>query len=356
MLKQVNLIYFILIALCLSCKNSDNKYPYAIKDFRGDLQPHLSRIVTKGLVMHVDSALRYMATDQELDRLSRSEHPVLRAMALREMLHRKSFNDFEIVMGHLDDTVIVPTSAGEFGIWYQMVSDYILRKAEWENQEAKNKTIEEVITKHNYLHCASIIIPELEVNERFYPFIKSMANRPLKANPYDPEVVFQDIEYALYGLARFRKKEDVALIREKLVSNSHYLRNVSFLLMKQYPDTAYLDVFQAFYPNAFHNSNCKFRFGTPTTEYIESLVIYQNERSAKILETILQQLPDLQCRVNLKGIEATLINEIWKHPCPAYSHLREKIKTRAENNPIQTFKMEIGDTIPDKIRWYRGRL
>jgi hypothetical protein len=237
-----------------------------------------------------------------------------------------------------------------------MVSDDILRESEWENQEAKNKTIEQVMTQHNYLHSAAIIIPELDVNERFYPFIKTMAARPRKDNPFFPEVEFQDIEYALYGLARFRKKEDVALIKKRLMSNLYNLRDVSFILMREYPDTAYLDVFEAYFPIAFHNLNCKSRFETPTTEYIESLAVYQDERSAEIMEKILQQLPHLQCRPNSGNYEQMLIQSIWEHPCPAYSRLREKIKSKAETYSRQTFKMEIGDTVPDKIRWYRGRM
>jgi hypothetical protein len=74
------------------------------------------------------------------------------------------------------------------------------------------------------------------------------------------------------------------------------------------------------------------------------------------MEKILQQLPHLQCRPNSGNYEQMLIQSIWEHPCPAYSRLREKIKSKAETYSRQTFKMEIGDTVPDKIRWYRGRM
>jgi hypothetical protein len=354
MLKKSKLLLFVLTGLLFSCKH-EKKYPYAITDFREELQPHLTRIVSDGLVKYMNKSLTGMITDEDLERLGRSEHPVLRATAFREMLDRKSFNHFDILMDHLDDTAIVPTVAGEFGIWYRKISDDILRNAEWENQEAKNRTIEEVITKHNYLHSAAIIIPVLEVNERFYPFIKSMATRPLRPNPYDPEVEFQDIEYALYGLARFRKKEDIELIKERLISNLHYLRDVSFQLIKENPDTAYLDIFQEYIPYALHNLNCKERFESPITEYIKALVPYQNERSAIILDTILQTLPRLKCRVNAKNYEQTLVKYIWEHPCPAYSRLREKIKTKIKKYDWQSFRFKV-DTIPDKIRWYRGVL
>src|SRR5688572_30328997 len=104
-----------LIILSCSCKNS-NKYPYAIKDFRDSLQPHLANIVTRALVTYQDSALRYMATDEELRKLSLSEHPLLRASAFREMLRRTTFDNFDILMNHLDDTSVVMVDNGHYGI------------------------------------------------------------------------------------------------------------------------------------------------------------------------------------------------------------------------------------------------
>jgi hypothetical protein len=147
-MRQLSLLT--LIILFLSCKN-EHGYTYAIKDFRKSLQPGLFKIVSKAVVMYHDSSLRYMATDEKLIELSQSEHPVLRASAFREMLYRMSFNHFDILMNHLDDTAMVATDAGEFGIWHRTVSDDILEEAKWETQEAKNKTIELVLTKHNYL-------------------------------------------------------------------------------------------------------------------------------------------------------------------------------------------------------------
>jgi len=89
--------------------------------------------------MNYNSSLSKMATDNELKDLSQSEHPVLRSSAFREMFHRKSFNHFDVLMSHLDDTAIVDTDAGEFGIWTRTVSDDILAEASWETHEAKNK-------------------------------------------------------------------------------------------------------------------------------------------------------------------------------------------------------------------------
>src|SRR5687767_13290562 len=153
MFRPRQLLFPSLIILFLSC-NNDLGNTYSIKDFPKSLQPHLIKIVSKGIVSYYDSSLRHMATDHELVKLSQSEHPALRASAFREMFHRESFNQFDILMDNLDDTASVLTDEGEFGISFKTVSDDILNEAEWQTQEAKNKTVEKVLTKHNYLSSA----------------------------------------------------------------------------------------------------------------------------------------------------------------------------------------------------------
>ena len=111
MFTATQLLLSALIISFLACKN-EHGYTYAIKDFRKSLQPYLFEIVSRGVVMYYDSALRNMVTDKELSALNQSEHPVLRASAFREILQRNSFNHFDILMNHLDDTADVATDAG----------------------------------------------------------------------------------------------------------------------------------------------------------------------------------------------------------------------------------------------------
>lgn len=157
MLRTSHQLYALLIFLLLSCK-SEHSYNYAIKDFRKGLQPQLEKIVSSDAV----GKLNQLASDKELMQLSLCEHPVLRASAFSEMLSRKSFNHFEILMNHLDDTAMVVTDRKRFDYSRMTVSDYILREATWKSQEEKNKTIDEVITKHNYLRSAYTILPKIE--------------------------------------------------------------------------------------------------------------------------------------------------------------------------------------------------
>src|SRR5688500_706308 len=143
-MRFITSIYFAVMILMFffSCK-SENRYQYAIRDFRKPIQGPLISIVSKGVVMYFDSTISYSTTDKELVKLSQSENPSLRGMAVQEMLERRSFNHYEVIMNHLDDTAMVATEAGEFGIYNMSVSDFVLAYGKWKSMEAKNKTIHE---------------------------------------------------------------------------------------------------------------------------------------------------------------------------------------------------------------------
>jgi hypothetical protein len=327
-MRVKQLLFLALAIVFFSCEQR-NKYPYAIKDFRKTLQPYLTHIVTKGIV-DWDSSLHTMATNEELSRLSKSEHPLLRAVALGEMLDRKSFNRFDILMNHLDDTATVPVDGGEFETWYGTVSDYMLQEAHWRDAAAKNKIIDEVITRHNYLQSAYRILTEIDPQEKYYPFIKNMAMRPRKSDREGYELGFDDIEYALYGLAKFKKKEDIRIIKEKLMQNFWQLSRVSFRLLREFPDTAYFDVFQEYHQGMFYHLCGNKYYAPKPIEFIEALAVYEDERSAKIIDTIFKRLPLLKCDCYEGNIEQSLIGAISEHPCPAFADIRKRHRKQVE--------------------------
>jgi hypothetical protein len=357
------LLYLVIIIIC-GCDNS-SRYPYSIKDYPNKLQPHLIKMLDKGIVMS-DSVFQHLATDKDLERLGRSEHPILRASAFREMLQRKSFNHFEILMRHLDDTALVFIDAGEFGIWDRTVSDDILQEAAWKTEGARNETISKVVTHHNYLRSAYIILDRIEPREKYYPYIKNMATRPRRLDYYDGyELGFADIEYALYGLASFRKKTDVEIIKNKMMKHVWELSDISFRLMTKYPDTAYFDVLQTYHRRQFYkfSGNRPHGFsGIPADraapeDFIAALVVQQTERSAKLLDSMLVNLSKYICMPDRKGIIDHIINAIWEHPCPAYQKLRIKYKREDEPDSEElrvapvTPEVIPGDTTREKYGW-----
>jgi hypothetical protein len=340
------LILFVL--LFLSCKY-DKKYTYAIKDFRQSIQPCLTEIVSKGIVGH-DTSVRFLeanATDGELKQLIGSEHPILRAVAFRTMLDRPSFNHFDLLMSHLDDTATVAMDAGEFGIWYRLISDDIIEHSVWKNITEKNKTIEEVISKHNYLRSAYTILTEIEPQDKYYNDIKKMALQDRR---------FDEIEDALYALAKFKKSEDIDAIKNILLSHSWEMESLSFRILKEFPNEVYLEVFEKYYKGNLYRSICnpQDNYGgiQNAIDFFNSIASYKNSTTAEILDTILNRKPFMRCTSDSNYLKHELILAIWNNQCEPYSKMRKQIEAYVldynKNNigiPIDQVEM------PAKIRW-----
>jgi len=360
MLADKQLLFSIFILLFLSC-NHEHSYTFAIKDFRKSLQPRLKEVVSKGIVKTY--ALNE-ASDKEIMQLAQSEHPVLRATAYGEMLHRKSFNHFAVLMNHLDDTATIEMDAGEFGIWAKTISDYILFEAKWKTKESKDKTINEVLTRHNYLESAYQILLRLEPQEKYHSIIKDMATRPRYLNQEGYELGFADIEYALYGLAKFKEKQDVEIIKQQLLKNVSSLSYISFQLMKEFPDSAYMDVLQEYHKLRFYRFSGYRRNGfsgynsdrAEPEDFIRALAVQKNDRSARIMDTILHRLPTIACFPQKESVIGEMENQIWQHPCPSYQKLREELKKQGvkESDVIITpghYKEPIDTNTSEHIRW-----
>jgi hypothetical protein len=249
---------------------------YAIKDFDLSLQPCIKNIVSTGIVGY-DSSTKFLtmhATDDDLRKLSKSEHPVLRAVPLREMLNRKTFDHFAVIMDHLDDTAILGTDAGEWGIRYLRVSDDCVQNGRWKDSTSKDQTVKALITKHNYLHSAYRSLSYVQPLSEYYPYIKQMALR----EPYSDDdlfpVQFEDREYALYALAKYKKTEDIPIIQGLLKTNSWKIGELSFKLMEDYSNTAYLDVYEKYYPRQYYLKICRDQTIDNAVYFIRSLATY----------------------------------------------------------------------------------
>lgn len=332
--KPILLSCFLLALLLWSCKPESHS-PYAIKDCRKELQPYLTQLVKKGMVHYGDSLPQY-ATDEDLEKLIQSEHPILRMAALREMLERKSFDHFKVIMDHLNDTALVPIAIEEGGRWYRFVTDDMIENARWKNRADKNKTIDAVITKHNYLRAAYTILDSLPPQEKYYAYIKEMATRNRDADYSYSEPDNCSFEYALYGLAKFKKKEDIPLIKQKILQNIRLIGSLSFQLMKEFPDTSYLQIFEKLHPLDFYRAYFQEGYYYMKTEdYIESIAVYKNAISTRILDSILNKKQYSNHLILRDDLQEEVAHAVWKNPCAAYAKLREQAKKRI--NRIASF-------------------
>jgi hypothetical protein len=128
--------------------------------------------------------------------------------------------------------------------------------------------------------------------------------------------------------------------------------------MEEFPDTSYLSVYESYYPRAFYRSIFLERNIEKAEQFIYSVSTYKNERSAKILDSMLNNTSFKKNQVDNSLFIQSLVHAIWNNKCTAYSKLRKQIEKRMaayEQHTITPFPVNPSDTIADsseeKIRW-----
>lgn len=336
----------------LGCKNNQ-KNSYAIRDFDKSLQPYLRDVVSKGIV-GFDSATSFIidhTTDKELKQLSESEHPVLRAVAFREMLKRKSFDHFKLIMTNLDDTAIVQVDDGEWGINPHIVSDIILDAGMWKNLAERKKTIDEIILHHNYLRSAYYKLDDIKADPIYYDAVREMIQRKRNVDIDNfSEKEFSEMEHALYALAGFKKVEDVQLIKQILLENNWHMGELSFKLLIDYPNESYMEIFEKYFKDSFYYIACKQDASDNLApQFIKSVASYKNERSARILDSMLNRRPFFPCRpLYLAYSKLGLAYTIWNIKTDAYSKLRRQVEALVKEEEERTRNFEKIEVVEGK--------
>ena len=349
-MKQVA-IFFLILLLSFSCKKNESKYRYAIKDFSKLLRPHLETIVTKGYTAGYDSSEEYIeekATNEELNKLCYSEHPILRAVAIVVALERKKGDHFDFIVSHLDDTATIAVEEGEFGIHFKKVADYMIEEAKWKTLTDREKIIDEVIFKHNDLHSAYKILPRISAKEKYYKYIRKMAVRD-KWNYENQD--------ALYALSKFKKKDDVDVIKNELRDKFYFFREYSFDIMREFQDTAFLNILDDWGRRLFVNSFCnEERYTDNSKAFINALAVYKNEKVADIFSRILDWNPKFYCRGDLNYLKNNIYNAIWDNQCDAYSTFMKIVNPFIKEQEENSFKLDPvkhhEDPNEPKITWW----
>lgn len=276
-----------LIALS-SCTKLET-YPYSIKDFDKQVQPFLRSIVQDGILYHEnsgDESFEKKMTIKELKKLSKSEHPILRALALRVLVKRTDWDPTEWIKDCLSDTAVVVTDNGEFGINYEWVADIMLWNTSYPSTQKRAEMMDFVIKNHNNLRHAYPILTWVELKPEYYPIIKRMANRGPKSyeeanSKNGNNYPFSIIEDALYGLARFQKKEDIPFIKS-IILDDIYTAQTSWGLMEDFPDTSYLEVFRKYVERQIID-DVDNRSGGHIYDFANCCGSYHSKESAEIL-------------------------------------------------------------------------
>lgn len=353
-MKKITLAVFqiILLSIMLFACGGNRQQDYAIKDFRADLSPILKRIVDKGYIEtdSITERLHIIATEEELTKLLKSEHPLLRATAILERLRRDSLADNHFLKQHLDDTALISKLTGRWGLRYTTVADIMLDNAEWASDSLKMKMIREVILHHNNLSAAFHVLRMIDAEPGLYSAIRVMTTR---------ERDFDEREEAMFALAAYRKKEDVRLL-QKILFQTRNISDVSFQLMQNYPDTSYLSVLEEFFMYRFIGKVCKDEpyFYSPTA--LDCLASYKEPRSAVILSKLWNMKIPEDCSRKWDQMKDFLIDAIWDNKCESYAQL---LKTTAAAKKIRdqstieidtsVMAEDITGPLRSKITWRR---
>jgi hypothetical protein len=310
-----------LVIAGMSCHNKQ-RYPYAISDFPNRYQPYLVSILNTGIAGFSDEE-KYVGekfSNADLKKLSKSEHPLLRTVALRKLLDRKSIDHLSLILSHLSDTAWVSIDMGEWGYNYCMVSDDMLDHTIWQIEKGRKTIEQKLVTQHPYLSTACKLVARMEPKEEYYLHIKKMLSRK--------RWYFIDLSHAAYGLAAFQRKDDILLIKDLLMQNLLDLDETSFLLMQKFPDTAYLEVLQEFSGSPLRLQICVYGNSSVLPMFLKTVATYKNQTAAGILSTILNKKYLLNCGRDTIYLHREILSAIQENECPAFAGINKEIKAR----------------------------
>jgi hypothetical protein len=333
----------LLLWFLISCGHSQKTN--TISDYREDLQPHLQRIVTEGqLAYGTIRNIRSLVTDKELIQLTRSEHPLLRAFALEQILNRPLMEHFNLMMSHLDDTALVYVDHGEFGFQPQFVSDYMIENGKWATYEMRDKTAEEILKNHPYLISAFSVPDKMELKDSHLPYIRKIAEdyaRHQGTIRFDHFYSFQNI---LYSLASFKKKEDIPLIVLAMEYWQFSLTRTSFLAMQFFQDTAYLKLLEKYALEISYSPRSE---ESDVADCLEAIASYQNEESRKILEKVFLRTFEKNADRYPTPSPYSIYSAIMSYECPVYDQLKKRIRPY-----MKTEIIAYGRNLPLKVQRY----
>ena len=164
---------------------------------------------------------------------------------------------------------------------------------------------------------------------------------------------FEDIEYALFGLARFKKPADIAFIDSILLSNAGWMTNLSFRIMREYPNNQYIDVLAKYAKKGFYRTICMGHSTDEAGPFFQALASYKDEKSAEILRSMLKRKPFLPCPADSEYVREVLCDAIWYNSCDAYAGLIREIKPEVMKRKSHEMTLPPVESIifPDSIQW-----
>ena len=218
-LSLICLICFFIVA----CNNSNI--------IRPALQKHIEYVNQTKEIPNDDSSLENYFQDScsktELLEAIQSQSPIVKVIAYRALVDRNEADLFEVLKENLRDTAKVVWWYFDDAADVYTVADLMIQKAKGKlSLLQKDTLVELVLNKYLYLRYANWMIEDIIPQEKYYQIIRREAL--IKKG-------FCNQARAIYGLAKFKKAEDIDLIRNYLIDHSNECAFLNYKIIKVFP-------------------------------------------------------------------------------------------------------------------------
>jgi len=317
------IIGFILAIIATSCVRN-KQYPYKTSDFRPDLRKQLEKLVSENQLPSKDTVARNFlekeCTKEELLQILNCENPLLRIVAYRTIVNRQDKDFLKILLTHLNDTAKVTWWYYDDAADVFSVSDLMIRKAEDRNkltQKEKDILVDSVLLKYPYLRVSTWMIQDIYPQEKYYSLIKKRAN--IKTERCGEQMS------ACYALSKFKKKEDIPLLKEKFIKCDVDCSEWTFKAIIAFPDTAFLPVLTRYFEKEIRKK--KQHCYDELKYYCQAVAQYRNQESLKIL-TLLTKKETYPDSWYLPQNKEYVFKAIQKFPAPLYDKTYRELKSQ----------------------------
>ena len=311
----------------------EKKYPYESSDFKPELKNHLDKIVATGQLLNDPDTLtrnffKDSCTKEELLKLLNFENPLVRVMAYGAIVNRNESDCFSILLNHLDDTTKVTwwyfdDAANDF-----MVSDLMIEKIAYGRkltQYQKDRLVDEVLFKHNYLGTVKSMIQDIQPKEKYYSVIRVAAQKALNS--------CHDLSNS-YSLAKFKKQKDIPLIKKNFseYTENSYCNNNYFKAIEVFPDTAFFPVLTKYFDLVIKRK--KQQYADDLKFYTRAVAQYKSQSSLKILTNLTKKeiYPDSWY---FSYNQEYIFKAIHKYNSPIYDELYQTLRLKMDSTVIK---------------------
>ena len=261
-----------------------------------------------------------------------SKNPLLRVIAYRSIVNRKEPEYFNLLLGHLSDTIKVEwwyyeDAGGDF-----TVSDLLIRKAENSRlltQKQKNILVDSVLLKHPYLDVSNWMIQDINPNEKYYSLIKKRAE--VKTTKCGEQLG------ACYALSKFKKDEDLEFLKSIFNNLENPCEDWIFKSIEENPNSIYFPILEKYFEQTIRK---KKQFSSDDLEYYcRAIAKYKNDKSLALLIEILDKknYPDTWY---FKYNEQNVFRAIHKYRTPLYDSLYINLKPKMSDFVIEYLDKE----------------